>query len=399
MANTNLNVDMITAEALRILHQKLTFVGSINRGYDDSFAKTGAKIGDTLRIRLPNQFTVRTGATLQVQDVNETNISLQVATQKGIDFSFSSEELTMDIDRFSERYLEPAMSRLAAEIESDVLTNVTKDVYHIVDNGGSALTFKNMLDANVKLKDSLAPNADKFALLSNAHEATLVDALKGLFNDQSRVSEQYREGIMGRTAGMTFMSSSHVADHTTGTSTEGDSGRNINGASQTGSTITIDTTGGLTFLEGDVITLAGVNAVHPETKTDLGVLQRFVVTSDCGASDTSLTISPSITVTGANQNVSASPTNSGAVSKIAAGANGTLNSSLVYHKDAFTLATADLVMPTGVDMASRQVHEGISLRFVRNYDINNDLFPGRFDVLYGYQTLRPEHACRVHADG
>lgn len=397
MANTNLTVDMITKEALDILHQKLTFVGSINTQYDNSFAQSGAKVGSTLRIREPNQFTVRSGATIDVQDITETNTTLEVSSQKGVDFTFSSEELTLDIDMFSERYLEPAMARLAAEIESDALTNMTKDVYQIIDNDAAAISFLNFTDAGAKLSDSLTPYDSRTALLSNTAQSKVVNALKGLFNDPKEVSTQYREGTMGKAAGFNFASSSHVSDHTTGTAAKS-TGYTVNGATEDGSTITIQT-GSNTFLKGDIVTFAGCYDVHPETKVARSSLKQFVVTADSGASATSLAISPAIVVSGAKQNVSDYPDDSGAVVKVAAGASETINGNLVYHKNAFTLATADLVMPGGVDFASRQVYDGISMRIIRDYDINNDLFPCRIDILYGYKTLRPEFAARVHADG
>lgn len=400
MSNSLLTVTDITRRALAILHQDLTFVGSINRQYDDSYAVEGAKIGSNLRIRLPNQYTVTDGATLDVQDTSEQQVTLTVATQKHVAMHFTSAELTMEMDLFAERILEPAMAVLAAKIESDALTNMTLDVYNTIDNDGSALSLANILDGEALLSDNLTPyDTNRYALLSNAHNATLVEALKGLFQDSSTISSQYRTGLMGRTAGFNFMRSSHVSDHTTGTAVKGDTTRNINGANQTGSTITIDTTGSTTLLTGDVVTLAGVNRVHPETKVDSGVAQQFVVTSDLGAADTTLTISPSIVTSGARQNVSGSPTNNGAVTKICAGASATMNGSLLYHRDAFTLATADLEVPNGTDFANRQVYDGISLRVIRDYDINNDKFPCRCDIYYGYQTIRAQMACRIHADG
>ena len=145
MANTNLTIDQITNEALMILHQELNFVGTINRQYDDSYAKAGAKIGDSLRIRLPNQYTVRSGASLNTQDVTEQSTTLQVSTQKGVDVNFTSEELTMDIDSFADRILKPAMSVLAANIESDVM-NVVLDVPNQVNNVGSAFSFAKALE-------------------------------------------------------------------------------------------------------------------------------------------------------------------------------------------------------------------------------------------------------------
>lgn len=394
MANTNLTIDMITNEALMILHQKLNFIGTVNRQYDDSYAKSGAKIGDTLRIRLPNEYTVRTGATLSTQDTTETNTTLAVNTQKGVDVNFTSEELTMDIDNFSKRILEPAMSVLAANIESDAMS-MYKDVYNFVDNAGSAMTFAKALEASKKLTDSLAPYSERCLNLNTQDNVDMVDALKGLFNAQDKLSSNYKEGrLAGPFSGFDGIYENTLwGTHTTGTAAA-TTGYLVNGASQTGATLTVDT-GTTTFLDGDVITIAGVNRVHPETKADTGELQQFVVTADSGASATSLSISPSITTSGGSQNVSGSPADNAAVSKVGGGASSVFTNTMAYHKDAFAFATADLIMPKGVDMASRKVMDGISMRIVRDYDINNDKFPCRIDVLYGYKAIRPQLACRI----
>ena len=241
-----------------------------------------------------------------------------------------------------------------------------------------------------------APRGKRNMVISPRMEATIVNALKGLFQDSGSLSKQYKEGLMGHTAGFDFYENTLVSKHTTGTAAK-TTGYTVNGATQSGATITIQT-GTTTFLIGDVVTFAGCNAVHPETKVSLGYLQKFVVTADSGANATSLSISPTMVVSGAKQNVSGYPTDTGAVVKVGAGASETLNTSMAYHKDAFTFATADLIMPSGVDFASRQVLDGISMRIVRNYDINNDQFPCRIDVLYGYKAIRPQMACRIHAD-
>lgn len=397
MANTLLTPTAVTREALRILHQKLSFVGAINRQYDDSYAQSGAKIGDSLKIRLPNQYTVRTGATLSAQDTTESSTTLQVATQKGVDLNFTSAELTLDMDDFKDRVLEPAMAVLAATIESDAY-GMYKDVYNLVDNDTNAITFKNIMQGRQKLVDNLTPmDANCTSVLSTGHNVTLVDALKGLFQDSNAIKKQYREGMMGRTSGFDFYESTHAGKHTTGTAAA-TTGYLVNGASQTGASLTTDT-GTTTFLQGDVITIAGVNRVHPETKIDTGELQQFVVTSDSGASATTLAISPSITTSGGGQNVSGSPADNAAISKLGGGASTTQDTSMVFHKDAFALATADLLMPKGVDFSAREVYDGISMRIVRDYDINNDKFPCRLDILYGFKTIRPQMACRIHADG
>ena len=394
MANTILTPTAVTREALRILHQKLNFVGNVNRQYDDSFAKSGAKIGDSLKIRLPNQYTVRTGAVLDVQNTSETSTTLQIATQKGVDLNFSSNELTLSLDDFSKRVLDPAMSVLAANIQADAMS-MYKDVYQQANQSTitAALSFTTLLNGKAILDRALAPMSDRIANLAVQNTVDLVDALKGLFQDSTQIAKQYREGMMGRTAGFDFYQNSLWSKHTSGTETASGTIA-VSGANQTGATITVTNGSSKTLKKGDIITFVGCNRVHPETKADTGSLQQFVVTEDLGTSGTSLKISPSIVTSGATQNVAASPTTGQAITKVA-GASGIYDVSMLFHPDAFTFATADLIMPKGVDFAAREVMDGISMRIVRAYDINNDQFPCRLDVLYGYKTIRAELACRT----
>lgn len=396
MANALLTPNQITREALRILHQKLTFIGNINRSYDDSFAKSGAKIGDSLRIRLPNQYTVRSGATLSAQDTTEQSVTLQVNNQKGVDLNFTSVDLTLSLDDFSSRILEPAMAVLAANIEADALS-MFKDVYNIIGTPGTVPNaLKTYLNARKVLNDNLTPmDNNRCMQLTTGANVEIVDALKGLFQDSAAISKQYREGIMGRTAGFDWYENTLMPTHTNGTQA---TGFTINGATQTGSTLNV---GGLTstntLTKGTVFTIANVFMVHPETKAVTTTLQQFVVTSDFTASGTTgaIGISPAIVTSGARQNVNVSPANS-AVCTIATGSTSTgYGQNIAHHKDAFTFATADLIMPSGVDFSAREVYDGISMRIVRDYDINNDAFPCRIDVLYGYKTIRPQLACRV----
>lgn len=397
MPNSILTPTAVTREALRILHQKLNFIGTINRSYDDSFAKTGAKIGDSLKIRLPNQYSVRSGATLSTQDTTESSVTLQVATQKGVDLNFTSVDLTLSLDDFSKRILDPAMSVLAANIEADALS-MTKDVYNLVDGDGAALAFTHILNGRKTLNDNLAPmDNSRSALLSTEHTVKLIDSLKGLFQDSEAIKKQYKEGMMGRTSGFDFYENTLVSDHTTGTAVKA-TGYLSNGVDQTGSTIAVDSAT-TTFKKGDVITFAGVNRVHPESKVSTGKLQQFVLTADYAGGAGNISISPAVVATGAKQNVSNAIADNSAVTKVGAAASELLNGSMVYHKDAFAFATADLVMPSGVDFSSRETMDGLAMRIVRQYDINNDKFPCRLDILYGFKTIRPELACRVHADG
>ena len=392
MSNQILTPTAVTREALRVLHQKLNFVGSIKRDYDASFAKEGAKIGDSLKIRLPNQYTVRTGATLSAQDTTETSTTLQVATQKGVDLNFTSVDLTLSLDDFSGRILEPAMSVLAANIEADALS-MALDVHQVVNNVGSAITLNKALTARKVLVDALAPGDARTLLLNTQDNLDLVDALKGLFQDSNEIAKQYREGKVGRTAGFgDIYENTLLASQATGTAASATT-YTVNGATQVGAAITIQT-GATTFKKGDVVTFAGCNRCHPESKADTGVLQQFVVTADYAGGGGNLAISPAIVTSGGRQNVTASPTNGGAVVKVG-GASAVYKPSLAYHKDAFAFATADLVMPGGVDFAAREVMDGVSMRIVRQYDINNDKFPARLDVLFGFKTIRPELACRI----
>ena len=405
MANTLLTPTAVTREGLRILHQKLRFIGSINRQYDDSFAKSGAKIGDSLKIRLPNEYEVRTGRAINVQDTDEESVTLQVATQKGVDIQFSSAELTMDLDDFSKRVLEPAMAKLAAAIESDALS-MYKDVYNEVSDVGAAITSADVLAGEKVLTDFLAPEADRTLLLNTTDNADLVEALKGLFNDPAKLSKQYREGMVASQflGFQDVMRSTLMPLHTTGTDDGTDDYyTDIAAGEANGSagTLNIDTGAG-SFKKGDIIMIESVFEVHPESKVSTGRLKQFVVTADVtpGAGGGEIAISPSIISSGPRQNVNAAAADGKKIHKresdrsTAIGASADYNISLGYHKDAFAFATADLVMPRGVDFSARETYDGISMRVVRQYDINNDTFPCRFDVLYGYKTIRPQLAVR-----
>jgi hypothetical protein len=395
MANTILTPTAVTREALRVLHQKLNFVGSITREYDDSFARQGAKIGDTLKVRLPTQFPVRTGPTLSAVDITESTIDLKVQTQKGVDMNFTSVDLTMNLDDFSERILEPAMSVLAANIEADAMT-MYKDVYNQVDNQTQAASFTKVLQGRKILVDNLAPLNGRTCNLNTQDNVDLVDALKGLFNDQGAIGKQNREGFMGRTAGFDFMENTLWPAHTPGTKAGTPL---VNGAGQSGASLITDgwTASTAALKQGDVFTIAGVFRVHPETKASTGILQQFVATANGtadGSGNLTVQISPAIVTSGAAQNVSGSPADNVAISVSGTGSTA-YGISMAYQKGAFAFATADMMLPRGVDFAAREVFDGISMRIVRQYDITGDKFPCRLDVLYGFKTIRPQLACRL----
>lgn len=389
MANTILTPTAVTREALRIAHEKLAFVGTINRQYDDSFARSGAKIGEALKIRLPNQYAVRTGKTLNAQDTEETSTTLTVATQVGVDMNFSSAELTMDLDDFSERILKPAVSVLASYIEADAL-NMTKDVYNLVGTAGTTpATLAVIGDARAKLNQYLAAKDMRSIQMDSIAMASLVNAFSTLQNPAPSVSRQYLEGFVKDAVGFSWYENERIYTHTNGTD---HTGITLNSDTLADGDTTCAITGCSSApTAGTVFTFATGNAVHPETKQVYGHLQQFVVVS---ATTSEITFSPAIYSTGAKQNVSVMPSTTSALT-FHGNASAILENHLAYHKDAFAFASADLVMPEGVHFAARENFEGLAMRIVRNYDINNDNFPCRLDVLYGYKTIRPEFACRI----
>jgi len=401
MSNSILTIDMITRKALEILENNLVLTRNVNRQYDDSFATAGAKIGSTLRIRLPDRALVTDGAALQVQDDNEQYTTLSVSSQKHIGVNFTTAELTMSMDDFADRVLKPRVSQLAASIDAD-LASVYKDVYHNVGTPGtSPATSLVLLQAQQKLNEMAVPLSPRYATVNPAANAGLVEGMKGLFNPTDTVSRQFRNGMMG-TGVLGFdeinMSQS-IKVHTTGNFPASPIVKAGSTFTEGQSTITITHTSATkTVLRGDVFTIAGCYAVNPQTRESTGALQQFVLTADAtisSATEMILPVAPAIyTAAHALATVVSAPAASAALTFVGT-ASTAYPQNLVYHKDAFTFASADLLLPQGVDMASRQTHNGISMRIVRQYDINNDRMPCRIDVLYGYGVLRPQMATRL----
>lgn len=404
MANTLLTPTQVTREALRILHAKLNFIGSINRTYDDSFANKGAQIGDSLKIRLPNQYTVRTGEIMVAQDTISTSVTLPLQTIKGVDVNFSTTELTFSLNDFSREVLNPAMAVLAANIEADALS-MFKDVYNQTNNVGSAATLTQLLNARKKLVDNLTPMDGLSVQLNTQDNADIVTDVKGLFQDSATLAKQYREGFLGRTAGFDFFENTLLTPFTSGSEVASASSTiSINGSNQINSatsitatvsiTLTVTNGSSKTLKKGEIVTLVGCNRVHPETKADTGALQQFTLVADVATSDTSMIVSPGIVISGPFQNCTAAPTTANAIKKIGV-ASTAYGVSLAYHKDAFAFVTADLIMDPSMGWASRQVMDGISMRIWKQGDIINNKIPCRMDVAYGFKTIRAQLACRL----
>jgi hypothetical protein len=398
MANSLLTIDMITRKSLEILENNLVLTRNVNRQYDDSFAVEGAKIGSTLRIRLPDRALVTDGAALQVQADNEQFTTLTVSSQKHIGVNFTSAELTMQLDDFAERVLKPRVSQLASSVDADVATSY-KGIYNTVGTPGTTpATSLVLLQANQKLNEFATPMDQRYATVNPAANAGLVEGMKGLFNPTGTISRQFKNGMMGEgILGLDEINMSQsISNHTNGdwgtaitvTSTVATEGQSTLPISFTGSS--------KTWNVGDVFTIAGVFAVNPQTRQSTGSLQQFTVTAAVtGSSTATLNISPALYTAGnALATVFSFPQASAVVTMVGSALT-SYPQNLIYHKDAISFATADLLLPQGVDMASRQVHNGISLRIVRQYDINNDRLPCRIDVLYGFSAIRPVTAVRL----
>ncbi len=392
MANTILTPTAVTRKAQQILHGKLFLAKNVNRQYDDSYANTGGKIGSDLKIRLPNKYTIRTGKNLNAQDASESSVTLSVATQVGVDMTFSSAELTLSIDDFSERILEPAMAIVASNIENAVAARYVDVAQQVGTAGTTPATMLTILNAGAKLDDALVPrDGNRCVALSPTAMAAMVDGYKGLFQNDSKIANQYDTGVIRDMAsGFKWGACPVINPHV---NSAGTTASTVNQASfTTGATTVTVTTTTTAYSAGTVVTFAGCYAVNDETKTALPSLKQFVVTS---ATATVLTIDPPIYLSGASQNVSAQPTNGGAVT-VTGSASGSYPQHLAFHKNWLALVTADLedVAKFGA-WGAREVYDGISMRIARQYDINSDNIPCRVDVLYGVKTIRPELACRI----
>lgn len=403
MANTLLTIDMITREAVRLWKNSNAFLQNVDMQYDDSFAVTGAKIGSTLRIRLPNDFTVTTGPALSVQDTAEQSTTLVLATQKHVDVSYSTQDRTMKLDDYSRRVLAPMVNNLAGAVAVDIMSGSEGGICNFVANQDVNSNIlspiqSTYLRSGAVLDNNSAPLANRKIVNSPDTEATVVSTLSGLLNPSSEISRQYVTGRMYDALGFIWMKDQTVISHTTGGLAQGSA--TVSGANQTGLNLTVGALAG-SLNQGDIITIAGVFQVNRITKQSTGRLRQFAVTANVAAGATSIPIYPAI-VPGVGgqavqyQTVTVSPANGAAVNPsngLAAGTKYTKNFS--YAPEAVTLATADLEIPKGVHEASRDEFDGVSMRMVTDYFIGTDQLITRLDVLYGYLWIRPEWAVVV----
>ncbi len=396
MSNSLLTIDMITRKALEILENNLVLTRTVNRQYDDSFAVEGAKIGSTLRIRLPDRALVTDGAALQVQDDNEQYTTLAVSSQKHIGVNFTTAELTLQLDDFAERVLKPRISQLASSIDADVANSFKYIGNSVGTPGTTPATSLVLLQAQQKLNENAAVMSPRYATVNPAANAALIEGMKGLFNPVSTISKQFKSGIFGEgILGYEELNMSQsIKQFTTGSRT-GTVTVNASVTTEGSTTVVLTGLGSTVIKAGDVFTIADCYAVNPQTRESTGSLFQFVALADVTASTTAtVQVNAMYSASQALATVDALPVSGKAVTFLGA-ASTQYPQNLIYHKDAIAFATADLLLPQGVDMASRQVHNGISLRVVRQYDINNDRLPCRIDVLYGYSVIRPQMAVRL----
>jgi hypothetical protein len=415
MANNLLTISMITNEALMVLENELTFSGQVDRNYDDQFAVTGAKIGATLNVRRPGRFVGTTGPALNVEDFNETSVPVTLSTQFHVDTQFTSQDLALSLDMFSDRILKPAVAAIANKVDFDGLTMAKNNTANIVGTAGTPPTgLITYLTAGAYLDSEGAPrDGRRSCVIEPFTSATIVDSLKGLFVPSDKISDQYTKGMMGRdSAGVSWYMDQNVVAQTFGSyatatlacATTTATGFLTSGWASTSTIALTATTATAGLKQGDVIQIDGVFAVNPQNRQAYGSnkLRNFVVTSNvtvATSGTTSVTVSPAVITAGQFQNVSI-PTTSATAAVTPFNKTGTVSpQNIVMHKNAFCLATADLELPDGVHFAGRASDKelGLSLRVIRQYTINNDSIPTRVDVLYGWAPLYPELACRVAA--
>jgi len=396
--------DLVAREALKIAHEKLAFISTVDRQYDASFSGD-PKHGATLRVKSPNKYTRRQGSRiLNAQAQSEVSQTITVATQDGVDMSFNSDELALitpdNIGQFSKQYIEPAVDGLLSAIEADFIAYCTKKVYNVAGTAGSVPNDLAAIGAaRAKLNQGLAPkDGNRYVQLDSVTSAGLVNGLKGLFQDSSQIREQYREGMLGRTGGADFYENERMYAHTNSSDVTGSTDAAA-GVTDGGATIDMHTLIASPAV-GSVFTVAGIYSCHPETKQAYSHLQQFtVITTSAGAA---ITVSPTIYLTGPRQNVASSASaqlattafNAQVVTFVGAASTSYLQN-LMYHKEAFQFITAPLPMMGDSKLCSRKEQEGLSLRVWQAPDIINDRMLMRLDILYGFAALRPEWACRI----
>lgn len=393
-SNSLLTTSLILDRAMAVLFQEPTFLDKINTQYDSKFAGKGAKVGDTVSVRVPQRAVIRDGRVMNIQNQADVVVPVTISKYKGVDTGATSEELALDIDDYQEQFIDTKIPDLVAAVEADVLSTVLPLVYHEAGDYGLFNDVSTVLSAGVLLSNSLAPKNGRVMLCNELAQSQVVDSLKGFYNPQGTVSDQFKSGLMAKnTLGFDWYSTTLMPTLTRGSA---NTAYVLNGVPANGATTALVATGSGTFKAGDIFTLAGVNAVHPQTKQDLGYLKQFVITTDSAGGAVTLAFTPALNYTaGATQNVAAAPASNAALLPLGT-ASTVYQQNIAFTKDAFYFVTADLPMPKGMGVeCAQRTWKGITMRFMNGFDITNDMFVSRFDICYGAGILRPQLACRI----
>lgn len=409
MSNTLKVIDMVKKEALRVAHEKLAFIGTVDRQFDESFKYNPQRgpMGQTLRVRDPNQYTRRQGSrVMDVQDQNESTQTITVATQDGVDMRFNSAELIQSVnsdaafDQLSKNYIVPAVSALVSGIEGDFLSFATKKVYNVAGSAGTGITTLSTPGlARAKINQGLAPMDSRAIQMDSVTMAGLVAGTAAYFAPNEDISKQYREGFVKRTSMADYYENERLWTLTNSDDVTANTNANAL-VTDGGSTIAVsEDLAEAKQVVGSVFTVAGVYACHPETKAPYPHLQQFVVTAT-GA--VSVTVSPTIYLTGAKKNVVSSTGaelattdfNEKAMTFVGAASTSYMQP-LMYHKEAFQFVTAELPILDDAHKCQTITQDGLSIRLWMASDIRNDELLMRLDILYGMAALRPAWACRM----
>jgi hypothetical protein len=402
MANTLVTCSIVARETLPILKNMLSFSKNVNRDWEDEYKSNmsrGYAPGQTIQIKKPPRYTYRAGRVAVPQATVETTVPLTV-NQGGCDMSFTSIERTLSLTKLEDK-IEAAIAPVANEIDRQGLTLAHYSTYNCINAAGALPTSQaNALAAvtglNRRLDEMAAPRDRRRTLISNpALNASLIQGFAGLFNSQATLSKQFQSGMMVDSLGIAYGMDQNVDVHTNGAGTAS----NVNGANQTGSTITVAATGAGTISRGTIVQFVGCFAVNPQSRQSTGVLMDFVITSDVAQGATSLPISPAIVTSGAFQNVSASPT-TGQAFTISGAASTGYSTNVAYHKDAFTLAMVPMWAPPdgkGVIDVAQRTEDGFTVKVTEFYDGINDNSIMRIDVLFGWVATYPELSCKYYS--
>lgn len=411
MADTFINPTIVAREGVRQLKNMCVIGNLIHRAHEDEWKtlSNNWKKGDTITLKAPVYFRVKDGATISTADLLERSTTFQINYRKHVAWDITSQEMTLDIDKFSQRFITPAMQALANYIDVTVLGLYNGIPAQVGTPGTTPSDFYTFASAGAKLTDQAVPLENRSCVIDPWAQANVADTLKGLFH-QEMVGDAVRRARFGNIAGFDMYTSQNVNTHTNGTWASGLTVQKDGASSEGDTTLAIKSDGtSETVKQGDIFTIATVNSVNPISGASTGNLRQFVVDADAsmdGSGDiaslqTTPGTSPYAIYSGSAgatylpyQNVSALPANNDAIS-IAGTTGEEYKVNLAFHRDCLALAMVPLAMPASVTWGARDTYEGFSIRVVRDFDVVNDKEYIRFDVLFGVKILNPFMGCRI----